>query len=555
MKPVWLKSYQTGVPETINPDTFTSLNAMFEWIFDKYKEHPAFTNMGIQMTYAQVDESSRHFAAYLQKQLGIKKGDRFAIMMPNILQYPIAIIGALRAGAIVVNVNILQTPEEFSRQMQDSGAIGLLVLENFAHIPAKVIKDTQIKHVIVTKISDVLTGSKAMLVDFVLKYVKRKVPRWHFKTYTTYKDAMKIGATLQYEKIPITNDDIALLQYTGGTTGAPKGAMITQRNLQSIVLQMTAWMSTITEPGNEIVVTVLPIFHIAAFVSGVLVFMYNGGLNILITNPLDTKGFVREVKPFKFTMMPGVNRLFNALLNEPEFAGLDFSRAKLSVSSGMSVQPVVAQRWNKITHSPLLQAYSMTETSLAITCNPFHLKDINGTVGLPLPSTELSIHNDLGDELDIDYPGEIWVRGPQVMKGYWNNEAETNKVLTKDGWFKTGDVGIIDEKGFLKIIDRKKDVIYIFGFQVFPSEVEEVINSMPQVKESCVIDAYDEVYGEIVKAFVVPSDPKLTVEQVIKYCQDNLLYYKVPKVIEFRAELPKNVIGKILRRSLRSSSI
>lgn len=554
MKPIWLRNYQPGVPDTIDPDKFTSLNAMFTWACNQYKDLPAFINRDQTLTYAQIDAQARAFCAYLHSRLGIVKGDRFAIMMPNILQYPIALIGILRTGAIVVNVNILFNEDELRQQLRDSGSTGLIISENFAHLAAKVLRETTIKHVIVTKFSDMYTGPKykSFILDFILKFIKRKVPKYRIKKHFKFKKILKIGATIPYHEVQVNSNDIALLQYTGGTTGIPKGAMLTHRNLLANTLQLSEWASPILEPGKEVTVTILPLFHISGIVTCFLTFFYNGALNILITKPLDTKEFVTAVKPYKITMLAGMNRLFDGLLNEPGFDQLDFSALKVTVGSGMAIQPSVAVQWKRVTKVTLLQAYSQTETSLGISCCPFNANNGVGTVGIPLPSTEISIRNDLGAELDIDYPGEIWVRGPQVMRGYWQNVSATSEVLTNDGWFKTGDVGMINENGFLKLIDRKKDVIYIMGFQVFPSEVEGIIMGMPGIIEVAIVDAYDVEEGEIVKAYAVAKDPSLTAQQVIAHCAKHLAYYKVPKVVEFRDDLPKNSIGKILRRALRS---
>lgn len=552
MKPIWLRSYQTGVPQTIDPDKFSSLNALFNWAFNQYKDLPAFTNQGTTKTYAQIDADSRKFATFLRLKLGLVKGQKFAIMMPNILQYPVAVIGILRAGGVVVNVNILYKAQDLAIQMRDSEAVGIIVSENYAHIVEQALPETKLKHIVVAKFNDPFAAPKAFLVNFIVKRIKKLVPKYTFKQRYKYKKALKFGAKHPYQEISVSNTDLAFLQYTGGTTGLPKGAMLTHRNIQANIYQLSAWLQPYLQPGKEIIVTILPLFHISAMVSSFFTFLYNGGLDILITNPLDTKEFVKAVKPYRITLIAGVNRLFNALLNEPNFAKLDFSNLKAAVSSGMAVQHSVAQRWKNVTKKTLIQAYSQTETSLGISCNPLNSENSENSVGLPLSSTEISIRNDAGAELDINYPGEIWVRGPQVMQGYWRNEQETKNVLTSDGWFKTGDIGIMDENGYIRLIDRKKDVIYIMGFQVFPSEVEAVINSMPDIKESSVVDASDEVLGEVVKAFVVSNNPKITADQITEYCQERLAYYKVPKIVEFRQDLPKNSIGKILRRELRS---
>jgi long-chain acyl-CoA synthetase len=553
MNPIWLANYPAGIPATIDADVFPSLNAMFNWAFEEYKDLPACSNMDQVLTFAQLDQQSNAFAAFLQNKLGITKGDKFAIMMPNVLQYPIAMLGILRAGATVVNLNILNNPDELEFQIRDSQSSGIVVLENFAQVAEKIIKRTQVEHVIIAKISDVFTQPKALLVDFHLKYIKQKVPKWHIESYYHFKDVIREGTSLQFNKISVNNGDIAFLQYTGGTTGHPKGAMLTHRNIIANIMQISTWFNGLVLPGKEIVTSVLPIFHNGGTLN-VLLFLYLGGLNLLITNPFDTKLLIKDVKKHKFTVISGVNRLYNALLNDPEFADLDFSALKICITSGMVLQKSIALRWKLITKMTLTEGYGITEASLAVSCNPFSLKMVNGTVGLPLPSTELSVRNDRGDDLGVNHPGELWIRGPQIMLGYWCKEAETEKVLTSDGWFKTGDIGYIDENGFVQLIDRKKDIIHILGLQVYPSEVEFVIDNMPEIKESAVVDAYDEVDGEFIKAFVVAKDPSLTQEQILSYCVLHLPYYKIPKIVEFRKDLPKNSVGKILRRALRSDN-
>ncbi len=554
MKPIWLAKYPAGVPATIDPGVYTSINAMLEDVFAKYKNLPAFSALGQTLTYAEIDELSRRFAAFLQNKLGIEKGDRFAILLPNVIQYPIAMIGILRAGAIVVNTNILFTADEFVHQMRDCQAKGIIVLENFAHMVANNIDKTMLKHVIVAKVSDILPFPKSLLVDFVLKYVKHKVPSWKLANYYKYKDILSIGAGLTLAPVSATNTDIAFLQYTGGTTGIPKGAMLTHRNVIASMLQIAAWTSPITEVEKEKVVSILPFFHIAGTIH-VMIFLYSGALDVLIANPLDTKTLIKTLKKYQITVISGVSRLYHILLQDPEFASIDFSHLKYAITSGMSIQRSIGMHWEQITHKVFTEGYGATEAALGIACNPFNLTELNGTVGLPIPSTEISIRNDKGEELDFEYPGEIWIRGPQIMAGYWNQPEETQNALTSDGWFKTGDIGIITEQGFVRLIDRKKDIIYILGFQVFPSEVEAVIMTMPGVKEAAVVDARDVLDDEeIVKAFVVAHDPNLTAEQVIAYCKKNLPYYKVPSLVVFRKELPKNPVGKILRRSLRSEA-
>lgn len=550
MKPVWLTSYEPGVPRTINPDAFSSINSMFAWIYNKYRDLPALGSMDQVFTYQQLDQQSKSFAAFLHNKLGFRKGERFAIMMPNIVQYPVAMLGILRAGGIVVNVNFLCTPEEFEYQMRDTQAVGLIVLENFAHVASWVMANTQLKHIIIAKISDIFEQPKASIVDFQLKYIKQKIPRWHFDSYYRYNDVLDYGNNSSFKDIEVSNTDIAFIQYTGGTTGSPKGALLTHRNIIADVMQVSTFCTGYVNPGKEIVIAMLPLFHIGSMMN-FFIFAYNGALNILITNPFDTTEFVKNVKKYKFSVISGVNGLYNILLQDPKFTTLDFSNLKIAICGGMELQQSVAMRWKYITKTNLIEAYGMTEAALGVCCSPLNSNEYNGTVGVPLPSTEISVRNNRGDEIGIDQPGEIWIRGPQVMNGYWQHPKESQEIITSDGWLKTGDIGIINEHGYLKLIDRKKDVIKISSFVVFPSEVEKVIASIPQVKEVAVVDAFDESCGEMVKAFVVCNDPQLTEKQIIRFCEKHLTYYKVPKVVEFRDELPKSSMGKILRRSLR----
>ncbi len=551
MDPVWLKSYEPGVPFTIDPDAFSSLNAIFARAFERFSHLNAFTNLGQYLTYTELEQQSRYFASFIRHKLGMQKGERFAIMLPNVLQYPVALIGVLRAGCIVVNVNPLYTPDEFSHQMRDAGATGLIVLENFAHIASAAISTTPIKHVIVAKISDVFTQPKATIADIVVHYIKRIVPKWQFNSYYKYKDVLQKGAKLPFTEASVTGKDVAFLQYTGGTTGVPKGAMITHRNLVANIMQTTAWVQHLFEPGKEIVITALPMYHIFSLTANCLTFINQGALNVLITDPRDVKTFINTLKKYKFTAMTGVNTLFNLLLNSPGFDKLDFSYLKITLGGGMAVQQAVANRWKEVTKKPITEAYGLTETSPAACINPFNLTEYNGTVGLPIPSTEISVRDDDGKELGLDQPGELWIRGPQVTPGYWKQEQETKLAITSDGWFKTGDIVIVNDKGFVRVVDRKKDMILVSGFNVYPNEVEAVIAMMPEVKEVAVVSAPDAVSGEMVKAFIVPRNPTLTVEKVRQYCHQHLTGYKIPKVVEFRNELPKTNVGKILRRALR----
>lgn len=553
MEPVWLKSYQAGVPATINPDEYSSLNALFASIFAKYRHNAAFTNMGHVLTYEEVDKYSRYFAAYLHTQLGLSKGERVAVMMPNILQYPVAIIGILRAGCIVVNTNPLYTAEEFEIQLKDAQAKAIIILENFVHVIADSISKTHLEHIIVTKIGDLLPFPKSMLANFFVKYLKFMVPKWHLKKFLFFKDVLESGKNIPYQELDIVGKDIAFLQYTGGTTGRPKGAMLTHRNLVANVLQASAWLSKTFVPRKEIIITALPLYHIFSLTANCLVFLNYGALNVLITNPRDVKSFVKDLKKYKFTAITGVNTLFNLLLHNPEFAKVDFSALKLALGGGMAVQKIVATKWQELTKHPLLEAYGLTETSPAVCINPMNLTAYNGSIGLPVPSTEISVRDDAGIELGFDEPGELWVRGPQVMLGYWHQESETKNVLTSDGWVKTGDIVTVNKQGFVKIVDRKKDMISVSGFKVFPNEIEDTIAAMPGVREVAVIGVKDPSSGEAVKAFIVKSDPSITIEAVRVYCQEHLTGYKIPKEIEFRDSLPKNNVGKIIRRELRDA--
>lgn len=551
MEPVWLNSYEPGVPKTINPDAYPSLNALYAEAFAKYKDLPAYSNMGQVMTYAEFDAKSRQFAAFLQKELKLSQGDRFAIMMPNVMQYPVAMVGIMRAGCTVVNVNPLYTPEEFEHEMQDAQPVGIIVLENFAHVICDVLPRTSIKHVIIAKVSDVFPPHLAWLVDIIVKYVKRMIPRWKLSSYFAYKDVLEQGKNLQYNELPITGQDIAFLQYTGGTTGKAKGAMLTHRNMVANIMQASAWIGQELEPRKEIIITALPLYHIFSLTANCLTFIHFGALNVLITNPRDTKTFIKDLGRYKFTAITGVNTLFNLLLNTPGFDKLDFSQLKLALGGGMAVQQIVAQRWQNVTKKPLLEAYGLTETSPAACINPLNLKEYNGTIGLPICSTDISIRDEQGNELGFDTPGELWIKGPQVMLGYWRQEAETKNVLTPEGWLKTGDIAMVNTKGFVKIVDRKKDMILVSGFNVYPNEVEDVLAKMPGVKEVAVVGKPNGVAGEEVVAFIVKSDPSITEASVRSYAHQHLTGYKVPRHVEFRDSLPKTNVGKILRRALR----
>jgi long-chain acyl-CoA synthetase len=546
----WLAHYPEGVPAQIDSNQYASVAAVVEEAFERFRQRPAFASFGKQVSYGQIDEMSRQFAGYLTGVLKLGKGDRIAIMMPNVLQYPIALFGALRAGLVVVNTNPMYTARELKHQLEDAGAKAIVVLDNFAGTLQQVVEETEVKHIITTGIGDLL-GAKGMVINFVLKHVKKMVPAYHLPHAVRFTDALAQGASHPLVKVQLGHDDIAFLQYTGGTTGVAKGAMLTHGNMVANMMQAGAWIGTNAKPGEEVIITALPLYHIFSLTANGLVFMRLGGLNWLITNPRDMPGFVKELKQSKFTALTGVNTLFNGLLNTPGFAELDFSRLHLSLGGGMAVQRAVAERWKKVTGCTLVEAYGLTETSPAACINPLDLKDYNSSIGLPIPSTDVAIWSEEGQPLPQGEVGELMVRGPQVMKGYWQRPDETAKVLGADGWLHTGDVARMDEKGYFYIVDRKKDMILVSGFNVYPNEVEDVVMQHPGVAEVAAVGVPDEHSGEVVKLFVVRKDPNLTVEELKKFCHDNLTGYKRPKIIEFRDSLPKSNVGKILRRELR----
>lgn len=551
MEKIWLKSYPADVPAEINPDAYKSLADLFDKTCRKYSEKPAFANMGTVMTYGELDQAANHFAAYLQKKLHCQKGDRLAIMIPNLLQYPVAVFGAFVAGMTVVNVNPLYTARELEHQLRDSGATVIVVLANFAHVLQEIVKNTQVKHVIVTEIGDMYPPVKRVIVNAAVKYIKKMVPNWNIPGAIKFTTVMKLGRKKNPDPVPLTGQDAAFLQYTGGTTGIAKGAILTHRNMVANVEQASAWIHPFLDEGAETIITALPLYHIFSLTANCLVFLKNGSLNVLITNPRDIKGFVKELSHYQFTALTGVNTLFNALLHNDDFSKLNFSKFKLALGGGMAVQRAVAERWIGITGKPLLEAYGLTETSPAVTINPLDMKIFNGSIGLPVPSTEISIRDDAGNELPIGEIGELCVRGPQVMQGYWHRPDETQKVMMSDGFLRTGDVACFDEKGFIYLKERKKDMILVSGFNVYPNEIEDVIAKHPGVLEVAVVGVPNENSGEVVKAFIVKKDPMLQADDIIHFCREYLTGYKVPKMIEFRRELPKSNVGKILRRELR----
>ena len=551
MDKIWLGQYPKGVPAEINVDEYASLKEILERSCDKFAELPAYGNMGVSITYRDLDSASREFGAYLQKVVGLGTGDRVALMLPNLLQYPVALFGALRAGMTVVNVNPLYTARELEHQLNDSGATVIVVLENFAHTLEEVLANTPIKTVITTQIGDLFPQPKGLITNFVVKHVKKMVPPWHIANTLGFKAALRAGRAQTLDDVPLTHDDIAFLQYTGGTTGVAKGAILTHGNLVANLQQLHAWIARDLEEGKETAILPLPLYHVYALTSN-LVFMKIGAHVILITNPRDVPGFVHELKRHKFTVIIGVNTLYNALLNAPGFGALATHGIKVANAGGMAVQRAVAEKWKQVTGVPLVESYGLTETSPGAISNTLDITEWTGTIGVPIPSTEAAILDDEDREVATGEVDEICIRGPQVMKGYWNRPDETAKVFTRGGWLRTGDMGFMDARGYFKITDRKKDMIVVSGFKVFPNEIEDVAMMHAGVLEAAAVGATDPKSGEVVKLFVVRKDPGLTEEAVLEHCRKNLTGYKVPKIIEFRDEpLPKTSIGKILRRQLR----
>ena len=550
----WLEQYPAGVPAQIDVDEFASVVAVLESAIDNFRDRPAFSSLGKTLTYGEIDELSARFAAYLLGELGLKKGDRVAIMMPNCLQYPIATFGVPRAGMTVVNTNPMYTPRELKHQLADSGTSVILVLDNFAHTVQQVLADTPVKKVITTGLGDMLGFPKGAVVNFVLKHIKKMVPPYSIPGAVRFRDTLEAGSRHALPKVEVTSDDIAFLQYTGGTTGVAKGAMLTHRNLVANMQQAAAWVGTNVRPGHEVIITALPLYHIFALTANGLVFMKFGGLNHMITNPRDMPGFVKELKGVKFTAITGVNTLFNGLLNTPGFDEVDFSSLHLTLGGGMAVQRSVAERWKKATGCTLVEAYGLTETSPAACINPMDLAEYNGSIGLPIPSTDACIKDEDGNLLPVGEVGELCIKGPQVMKGYWQRPGETAEAIDADGWLHTGDMARMDEQGFFYIVDRKKDMILVSGFNVYPNEIEDVIAMMPEVLEVAAVGVPDEKSGEAVKVVIVKKDQSLTAEQVLQHARANLTGYKRPHFVEFRSELPKTNVGKILRRELRDEA-
>ena len=547
-----MKSYPAGIPAEIDVNEYASLREVLEESCAKFGSRPAYSCMGRTITFADLDKLSAAFGAFLQGR-GLTKGTRVALMMPNVLQYPVCLFGILRAGCTVVNVNPLYTPRELEHQLTDSGAEMIVVVENFAHTLAEVISKTQVKHVIVTTIGEML-GLKGVLVDFVLRHVKKMIPAWDLPGAIRLSAALAEGGRRKLERVEIGHEDIAFLQYTGGTTGVAKGAMLLHRNIIANVLQARAWVRPFLGDQRHVIITPLPLYHIFSLTSNCLIFMTLGAENVLITNPRDIPGLVKEMGKHSFTAFTGVNTLFNALLNNADFQKLDFSTLQMTLGGGMAVQKAVADRWEKVTGKPLIEAYGLTETSPGATINPLDLPEYNGAIGLPIPSTDLVLRDDDGKEVALGERGEICIKGPQVMLGYWKRPEETAKMIDRDGWLATGDIGVIDERGFVRIVDRKKDMILVSGFNVYPNEIEAVVAMHPGVLECAAVGVPDAKSGEAVKLFVVKKDPTLTADALLAHCREQLTGYKCPRDVEFRTELPKSNVGKILRRELRDEA-
>jgi long-chain acyl-CoA synthetase len=549
----WLEHYPAGMPAEIEPDTYPSVVSIVEHAIGKFRTRQAFSNMGRVITYGELDALSQAFASYLLNGLKLKKGDRVALMMPNTLAYPVALFGTLRAGLTVVNVNPLYTPRELKHQLNDAGASVLVVFESVAHTAAEILAETPVKTVVTTCLGDLMGFPKSLIVNFVMRHVKKLVPEYRIEGAVSLGDALRQNAGQSLPKVEIRPDDIAFLQYTGGTTGVAKGAMLLHRNMVANMMQAQAAVASKAVPGQEVVITALPLYHIFALTVNCLVFMELGGLNVLVTNPRDMPAFVKLLRATPFTAITGVNTLFNGLLNTPGFSEVDFSRLKITVGGGMAVQRAVAERWKQVTGMPVVEGYGLTETAPCVTMNPVNATEFTGSIGQPLPSTRISIQDDEGRHLGLGDVGELCVIGPQVMKGYWQRPEESAKVFDADGWLHTGDIARIDERGFVYIVDRKKDMILVSGFNVYPNEVEDVIATMPGVLEVAAVGVPDEKSGEAVKVVIVRKDESLTADQVKAFCRENLTGYKQPRFVEFRKELPKSNVGKILRRELRDN--
>ena len=554
MEKIWIKNYPTGVSESVNVKEYQSFADLLDEGFSKFSNSIAFENMGKGITYKELDILSQQFSLYLTETLKMKKGDRLAIQSPNVLQYPIALFGALRSGIIVVNTNPLYTPSEMKHQFNDSGCKAILILSNFAYNLEKIISETKIKHVIVSEMGDMLGTVKGGLVNFVVKYIKKMVPKFSLPSSVSFKKALSIGGGYKFKKHEIFSDDIAFLQYTGGTTGVSKGAMLSNYNVLSNMIQVSECMDILLKEDKEIVITALPLYHIFALVCNALVMFKYGAKNILITNPRDMDGFIKELSKYNFSIITGVNTLFNGLLNNNKFKNLNFSKLKVAFGGGMAVQESVAIKWNEVTGCPLVEGYGLTETSPVVTINPLDGTNKIGSIGLPIPNTEIKFIDDKNEEVLVGERGEICVKGPQVMAGYWNRKEATDEVI-KDGWLMTGDIGVIDKQGFIQIVDRKKEMVLVSGFNVYPNEVERVISSHPKVLEVGVTGISDKKTSEAVKAVIVKKDESLTEEEIKLYCKEKLTNYKCPKHVSFTDELPKSNVGKILRRIIKEKDL
>ena len=554
MEKLWLNSYEQGVNAEIDITQYSSISDVFRQSVEKFAHQPAFQNMGKTLTYAQVGKLAENFASYLQNVLKLPRGERVAIMLPNLLQYPIALFGILQAGLVAVNTNPLYTPRELEHQLKDSGATTIIVLENFANTLELVLPRTQIKHVIVASVGEMFGFFKGTLMNFVLRKIKKMVPEYRISGAIPFQTTLKEGAAHTFRPVTLTREDTALLQYTGGTTGVAKGAVLSHGNICANMLQAKEWIKNQLREGKETVIAALPLYHIFALTVNLMIFTNAGSKIILITNPRDMKGFIGELKKERISVFIGVNTLFNGMVNQPDFATVDFSNLRLTLGGGMATQKAVAEKWKKITGTPIVEAYGLTEASPGVCCNPLNIEAYSGGIGLPVPSTEVELRDADGKEVGVGQPGELWVRGPQVMKGYWNRPEETAKTIDARGFLETGDIAVMDEKGWLKLVDRKKDLIVVSGFNVYPNEIEEVVSHNDKVMEVACIGVPNEKTGEALKVFVVKKDPSLTKEELIEFCRTELTAYKVPKDIEFRDELPKSNVGKILRRELREQA-
>ena len=554
MEKLWLNSYEQGVNAEIDITQYSSISDVFRQSVEKFAHQPAFQNMGKTLTYAEVGKLAENFASYLQNVLKLPRGERVAIMLPNLLQYPIALFGILQAGLVAVNTNPLYTPRELEHQLKDSGATTIIVLENFANTLELVLPRTQIKHVIVASVGEMFGFFKGTLMNFVLRKIKKMVPEYRISGAIPFQTTLKEGAAHTFRPVTLTREDTALLQYTGGTTGVAKGAVLSHGNICANMLQAKEWIKNQLREGKETVIAALPLYHIFALTVNLMIFTNAGSKIILITNPRDMKSFIGDMKKERVSVFVGVNTLFNGMVNQPDFATVDFSDLRLTLGGGMATQKAVAEKWKNITGTPIVEAYGLTEASPGVCCNPLNIETYSGGIGLPIPSTEIELRDADGNEVPQGQPGEMWIRGPQVMKGYWNRPEETAKVLDSRGFLATGDIAVMDEKGWFKLVDRKKDLIVVSGFNVYPNEVEDVAASHPKVLEAACIGVSSPKTGEALKLFIVKKDESLTAEELIAFCRTELTAYKVPKDIEFRDELPKSNVGKILRRELRKEA-